>query len=881
MTSLPPQTDRPSDPASPSSPAVASTGAKRLFRDEGRKRRHAARWTLRVLLVLALVQATMNGGGAGWTTALVTWLLLALAVPAAFLAVPHKPPRLRLGLLWWGLGLWTALQLVPLPHFAVALLQPLATQLSDAGRAALGLDPATFLPVALAPGDAALQGSVYLLGGTFALLASIALQGYDGRLAIHWVMGVVIAVALVSALAWLCAYTWPVTDFVPPSLSRSLAQLCFVNPNQEAGLLNLGLGLSLGRMSLSENSRWQTVFGSVAVLLAITVLEVGSRGGVLTGGLVLFVMALTVPGPPPGRRIDPRQLQKSAIAKMAMIIAVVALIAAVVALPALDREFSEENDSHKLQTLAQMAGLGGADAKGATLLAASWRVGLGPGGFPVLLGMDPAWGDFRYDYAENLILDHVFDAGVLVGLAFVGLLAWIVVGWFRRRHGTPQAQGPLAASSGLLIANFVDFSLQLTGMLLPFLATATALERALPPPGGREHMEEERLPTFHRTLAASIVGLVVTGWMLYLSLNALARNSEAVLADLPVKEARDVVAQRYLSDHHAFYVYGRKLYESGDAVAAVKALDRAVALRPNSDHAHLFRLAAVLQSPTPKRATEDLIWILTHSPAETERALRLTVGSPLAEEILVDTFSAKEDLSPAGGGLAQIRPALLESVAYRLRVKFPDRVFLIEFDRGMGYMQRGDLVAARRIASTLMSTKPTLDLGYALEALLLAQDGKHYEAFHLFSEVCERKPDWWLACPRAVEQIVAANRPDEALKYINKRAPLFAHQPNWMAFIWYNKGLIARQTERFEEALEAFRRAHGFSPTDANIALALAVTCIRVGLRDEAQQLVEEVLRQAPDSPTAKSLLKELDRESHGGLPTPLPEPDAPSPSIL
>ena len=883
MTSLPPEsaTAPAASSRQPSKAARENSDKRPLVRDESRKLRHSARWTLRLLLALALCVATLHGGGADWTTQLVVWVLLLAGVPAAFLAVPHKAPRMRLGIVWWALGMWTAVQVVPLPHFVVALIQPLSTQIADAGRAALGLDAPLFLPLAVAPGDAALQGATYLLAGVFALLSSIALQGHDGRDAIHWAIGVVIVVAALSGLAWVTAYTWPVTAYVPPSLSNALSAFCLVNPNQEAGLLNLGMGLSLGRMTLAANSRWQTVFGSIAVFLAAVVLEVGSRGGVLTAGLVLCSVGLLTPRPFEGRRIDPRRLQASALSRLALIIAAVALLAAVIALPALDREFSEGNDSHKLQTLARMAGLGHTDPKGVGLLAASWRAGLGPGGFPVLIGMDPSWGALRYDFAENMVLDHIFNAGILIGGLFLGTVAWVVRGWYKRRKGVPQSPGPIAALSGVLVANFVDFSLQISGVLLPFLASATALERALPPPGGRDNQDEIRLPTFRRTLAGAILGLVVAAWLLHGALNALSRNSEAVLSGVPTAEAKALVADRFLSDHHAFYVYGRKLYDEGDAAGAVRALDRALALRPHSAHARLFRLAALLKSTTPKRASDDLVWIITHSPDDTERALRLLAQAKEADAILVDTFSQKEDLSHVAHFLLKFRPALVERVAYLLRVKFPQRVFLIEFERGMDYLDHGDLTSARRIASTLMSTPPTQDYGYALEALLLAKDGKHYEAFHLMREVCDHKPDWWLACPAAVEQIVAANRPDEALKYVNKRAPLFPHQPHWMAFTWYQKGLIARQTDRFEDALEAFRRAHGFSPADPAIGLALAETCIRVGLRDEAQQLVEEVLVSHPKLESAKTLLRELDRESHNDLPSPSTLPPATTPSIL
>ena len=245
----------------------------KLDRDETRPLRHRARWVLRGLLAAALAVAILATGGASWSAVAAIWVLLVAAAPAAMIAVPNKPPRVFLGLLWLVLGAFVTLQLLPLPRVLVEVLQPKAVELSDLGRAALGLPPASFLALALAPGDAALQGAVYLLGAALALLGSIALSGHDGRRAIHWTSNVVLGLAVASAFAWICAYTSPLTDFVPGGLSRKLAVLCFVNANQEAALLNLGIAMGLSRMRLAVNPRWQTLFGTLALVLAFAVLE--------------------------------------------------------------------------------------------------------------------------------------------------------------------------------------------------------------------------------------------------------------------------------------------------------------------------------------------------------------------------------------------------------------------------------------------------------------------------------------------------------------------------------------------------------------------------------------------------------------------------------
>ncbi len=870
-------TDTPVQPV-PAAPRLRER--VKLDRDESRHGRHIARWVLRGLLSLAIATAALSSGGASWTPVFAVWVLLLAALPAAVIAVPNKPPRMLLGWLWFGLGGLVALQLLPLPRVLVALLQPKALELSDLGHAALGLPQAAFVPLALAPGDAALQGAVYLLGATLALLGSIALSGHDGRRAIHWTSNVVLSTAAVSGLAWICAYTSPLTGLIPGGLSNKLSLLCFVNPNQEAGLLNLAIAIGLGRMRLAVNPRWQTVFGSLALFLAFVVLEVGSRGGIITVGLVLAMTVFMRPGFVKGHRVHQRDVQRAALIRTSVLIASIALVGAIVALPAIDHEFSPGNDSNKGTTMAQMIGFKGGKLSTSALVAATWRVGAGPGGLPVLAGMDTHWGNKRIDYAENLVLDSFFSFGAVGGLLFLLGLAAVLLDHVRRRGDVPQAPGLIIASVAMVVANFVDFSLQISGGLLAFIALGTACERALGPRGGRANLEQRRLPTFRRVLIAAAIALALAGGMLAKSLNAMARNSQAMLEHAEAPTARSLVASRFLSDHHAFYLYGRTLFDAHEWQGAAKAFDRAVQLRPGSPHAHLFRFAAHLELGDAKIAADDLRWLLDQDDDIVARAMRLCTQSRAAEAVLVDVIPRGEDQSVrVAAFLVDKHPELVERVAMALREHQPNRVFGIELVRGELYLKRGNLEPARRIAANLLASKATQLLGYQLEAQLLRRDGRNYEAFHLFREVCNHNPDAWRACEGAIEAIIAANRPEEALTYLNARAPLMQSQTSHAARFWYAKGRIATQMGRQEDALEAFRRAHGFAPELYDATLDLANTCLELGLRDEARALVDEVLTKLPSSPTAQRLSRELDRDAHHAVDG--TRAKDPTPSIL
>jgi tetratricopeptide (TPR) repeat protein len=867
-------------PAQTSPPVTRTRERVKLDRDESRHARRNARWVLRGLLSLAILVATLSGGGTSWTAVFAVWVLLAAAVPAAVIAVPNKPPRILLGLLWLGLGVVTALQLLPLPRTVVGLLAPKALELSDLGHAALSLPNAAFLPLAIAPGEAAFQGAVYLLGACLALLGSIALSGHDGRRAIHWTSNIVMAAGFTSGLAWVSSHTAPITDFVPGGLSHRLSYICFVNPNNEAGLLNLCVAMALSRMRLAINPRWQTVFGLMALFPAMVVLEVGSRGGQLTLALVLTMTVFMRPGFVKGRRVDVRDVQRAALIRTAVLVASLALVGAIIAWPAIENEWAAGSDSHKGATMAQMIGVKGGKLGASMLLHDTWRIGAAPGGLPVLAGLDTHWGDKRFDFAENFILDNVFSFGFVFGLAFLLTLAWALIDIARRRADIPQAPGFIIACVTMIVANFVDFSLQLAGGLLPFLALGTALERALGPRGGRDNLEEKRLPTFRRVLVVAIFGLALAGGMLAKSFNAMARNAEGVLQDADAQSIKHIVAARFLNDHHAFYVYGRKRFDAHANKEAAAAFDRAVALRPGSAHAHLFRFAAHLELGDAKVAADDLRWLLDQDDDIVRRAMRLCMDSRAAEAVLVTAIPRGRDQSMrVAEFLGEKRPELVERVALALRESQPKRVFAIELARGQLYIRQGLLEPARRIAANLLANKETLLLGYLLEAELLERDKKYYQAFHLYREVCAKTPDSMQACNRAITAIINANRPDEALVFVNSRAPYLQSYTSHAAFFWFSKGRIALQLNRQEDALEAFRRAHGFQPESDEMTIYLADTCIGLGLRDEARSLLEELLVKTPNLPSALKLSKDLDRDAHNAIG--VAPATAPTPSIL
>lgn len=812
-----------------------------------------SRWASRILLLLAAAMAVLWQGGASVEAMFGITAVTGLAWLAALPTMPHKSPRSRMAWLWIALGLWTALQLVPLPHAVVALLRPQTAAIVDAGRDALGLPRPTWLPLALATGDAALQGALYLVAGAISALAGLVLMGDDSRSVARNTSLFVLVLCLASGLAWLLGWFGPVSAMLPGSLANAVRGLCLVNPNHEAGLLNVGLALALGRVAQGGSNRQQTLFGILATFLAVMVLFVGSRGGYLTLCAVLAMTVFSLPRPPKYLRRDERDKQLSALRRVGSIALVVLVLGALLALPLLEKELQPTSlHDEKLMLIGHMA----------QLIRGAWLTGLGPGALPVIAGMDPTFGIFRHDFAENLLLERALDDGLPLAIAFTVALVLLVRRMVRRWDGVTAVPGMIVAVAALLMANLVDFSVEVAGGLVPMLLLAACAERLLPDPALDGERSAQKRRSRLRVLAGTGAAVAIALWLLTIAAGSVTRRVPAALAGKPPAVARQLVADHFVHDQHAFYLLGRILLDSGDLKAGLRALDRAVTLRPDSKHAHLFRFATRVELGLTAGAVADLRWLLKSDRETFQRTLQLCARSSKGEAVLLSAIpDLTEESYAIGVEYERTRADLLERLALTLREKYPTKRFGIEAVRGHLYVKRGMMEPARQIATAMLVDPQTRDQGWMLEALIQAHTGHPMEAFHLFADLCNRRSSDVEACHNAVESGLSAKQARPVLRFLEKHRLAMMETPGRAAMYWYGVAAARMMLNEFDEAVQAARTAHGLLPDDVNTALLLGNALGQVGQHEEARELVSHLRESHPQDGRVLKLWKEVEVE--------------------
>jgi len=812
---------------------------------DGRLRRNS-RWMARWALLAALCTAVLWGGGAAPEALIAITGLIGVAWLFAVPSLPHKPPRVRFAWLWLALGGFTVLQVVPLPRAIIGFLHPSALTIADAGTASLGLPTLTWLPLALAPGDAALQAALYLLAGAFGVLGSLVVMGSGGRDLVQKLSIAVLGLACVSAFCWLCANQPEITELIPGSLGAELARFTLVNGNHQSGLLNLGVALALGQVILAVTLRWQTVFGLLATFLGLTVLLIGSRGGILVLGIVLALMMLAPPRPPRFIRFDPRDEWVASRKRLLAILLAVLLLGVLLALPVVEHEFSSNTDlgkEAKLQLLLQLP----------AYLQDNWLVGVAPGSLPVLAGLDPTHHTVRIDFVENIVGQRLVDMGVPAATLFLIGLLWTLRGMAKGIAVTPGTLPFLIAICSVILHNFVDFSMEVAGVLLPLMAVATGTERLLPPPGREDGDPDDAKYKYRlrfKILLGSGVALVLAAAMLHLAWQGLARDVGPLLSEKKPAPVQALIGERFLSNHHAFYLLGRAQLQAGERKAALVSFDRAVALRPGSRHARLFRFATRLEIGDIGGASEDLVTLLHAETEVFNLAMHLVARSPQAEAVLLRVAPRVAELSDRiAARLEATRPDLVERLALLLRERFPGRRFPIEVVRARLYIQRGQIQPARVIAAALLADEKTRLDGYLVEAMLRGYDKKHYEAHHLYREICDKRQEM-ATCMEAIAALLAAERPVQAHAYIRSRWPHMRDQPNHAGMYWYYLSASERQLGRLDDALESARSAYGLLREEPFVALRLIEALVDVGHFTEARDLLEPLKPRLVGNPT-------------------------------
>ncbi len=430
-------------------PRRRGSGAERRRR-AARDRTRASKDLGFFLLIAALLVA-----GLGFGAQHVPVLIAAVALAAAAALLAPKDTRVpKVAWLLLALAGYSLLQALPLPMGVVralsseaglvweGALRPLRP--SSVGWATLSVDPSgTWLEVLKYSGYACVV---------------IAAAGVRVRRGSRPILGLVLGLALLVCVVTLAHGLFRAPKiyglFSPPIADDRWTRGPFVNGNNLAGYLNLGLFAGVGFLVGGRNPFPSWLLTAAIPALATGLLLTGSRGGVLAAaaaGLALVAHGL---------------IRRSTVAPRLLVGFGSVLVLAGAALFALGDSrlhgslFDASNEG-------KLLGFRGA----LSLIHENAWFGVGRGAF------DGAFQPYRgvrgdastvFVHAENVVLDWVSEWG-----APVGLVALVAVGYFVARLGARAARDPtllgaVLAVGAVLLQNQVDFGLEVFGLAAVF-----------------------------------------------------------------------------------------------------------------------------------------------------------------------------------------------------------------------------------------------------------------------------------------------------------------------------------------------------------------------------------------------------------------------------
>lgn len=329
------------------------------------------------------------------------------------------------------------------------------------------------------------------------------------------------------------------------------------------------------------------------------------------------------------------------------------------------------------------------------------------------------------------------------------------------------------------------------------------------------------------------------------------------------------------SDFRWPYYAGRAYGSSNDVEAAVVALERARALRP--DDVPMLVALAELQfvRETPERA-EPLY----------RRALELAPATAAAQNGLGRVASHRRDWAAAAEHFEQ---------ALRLA---PD-ANIVNYQLGLAYRRLGRMEEAKTLMAQRGDRRPAVSdpLLDAVEALArgsrirnnrgsqLFSEGKYAEALAEFQLAQQSSPDDANVLVNMGSALVALGRTEEALELLHRAIELdpshvLAHfnlgtiaardGDDELAIRYYESALVAdpanaeshfnlgnalRRRARFEEALTHYRRAVEGDPAHITAWLAEALTMIRLHRWADARRRLDEAVTTFPADRELKNAL--------------------------
>jgi tetratricopeptide (TPR) repeat protein len=406
-----------------------------------------------VLLIGALVGASLLNGGVELWVLLPCSMVMAASVALTLWSTPASEPRLEASVLFFcavALTLYTAFQALPLPASFIRDLSPHAADIWARALHPIHRGGPRWHPVTLDPHATrveVLRGAMYL--STFVAAWSLARE-HEARRRLEQALTLLpVAVAFGTALhLGLDAHKlWGV--YAPRTGVGIVAP--FFNKNHLSGFINIGLIFALASTLSRHPLMPRVVLATIVVGLSGMVVFLGSRGALgsaIVGiGLVLLLSLLLA-------RRSGRRPRWNVVSPIVIAVAGAGMIV-----------LGRYGSSARALQRTDVSALALARACLTEVVRAYPLVGMGRGsfesGYPEFRH-DMGW--FVYTHPENIVAQWVCEWGLPAGI--VGLCACFFA--LRPRIAMARSRaavGPLVALVALFIQNLVDFSSESPGVV--------------------------------------------------------------------------------------------------------------------------------------------------------------------------------------------------------------------------------------------------------------------------------------------------------------------------------------------------------------------------------------------------------------------------------
>jgi len=362
----------------------------------------------------------------------------------------RRLPLIPFSLVLLGLGIFTFIQVIPIPETWLAVLSPKAHELkrfatSELHQAAISYEP----------GITAREAAKLFI---YALVTIVAYERIKTRRSNYYFIITVLVAVLATIIvggAHRIAHVEKMLGLVSSAIPAHRLMTTFVNPNHAAGFTAWGAVIALGLAIEEPRKHLRIGFGALGVLCASVCILCASRGGFAVLAMNLTGLALLA-------LLKKDQIKSRISLSWIAGTGLVAVLVGFMTKERILREFAGTPDS-PLGLAGKLSAIQGSE----NIISDHLWLGIGRGSYVSLFSHYKTTPyQFIYTHPENIFIQLICDWGVVIGLgAFFGLVYLIAKS--TRKTTSYGEIGLMLGLCGLFVQNLFDFSFELPGVAIP------------------------------------------------------------------------------------------------------------------------------------------------------------------------------------------------------------------------------------------------------------------------------------------------------------------------------------------------------------------------------------------------------------------------------